>query len=351
MTPIQEVAMRARVSVATVSRVLNNSTGVKQETRIKVLQAMKDLHYRPNLSGRFLRKNETRLILVLLPTISNPFYAKAIKGIQDVADNSGYLIMICNTESNTKKEIEFINLAKNRLADGIIIMSQELDVAEFREIIQDVSVIQCFEYDDHPDISYVSIDNEKAAYDAVEHLVKLGHQRVGLLSVNAHYLSARHRENGYRKALADAHMTIDESLIARGSYRYKSGYENAIQLLTSQCPPTAIFAVSDVLAIGAVKAIKSLGLSVPEDVSVMGFDNIYFSSMYSPSISTVSQPAYQIGEKAMELLIDMMKGEKKLDQHILLDHHLIIRESTACLRQMDIHFASTLAWHRPDDDS
>jgi len=327
MTPIQEVAKRANVSVATVSRVLNDSEKVKEETREAVLQAIKVTNYSPNLSGRILRRNKTNVVLILLPTISNPFYSKAVRGIRFVADKMGYLTMICNTESNRDKEGKYLDLLKYKQADGAIIMSQESSIEELEEIGAIHPVVQCFEYKSE-NLSYVSIDNEKAAYEAVSYLIGIGHKKIALVGCNPHYSSAEQREAGYKRALHDANIELEQNLIVRGDYGFKSGYRCAQKLLKQNVKPTAIFAISDMQAIGVIKALKNKNIKVPEDISVFGFDNISFSMIYDPGVTTVSQPTYDIGAKAMSVLIDLLDGKTRSSQHILLKHRLIIREST-----------------------
>jgi LacI family repressor for deo operon, udp, cdd, tsx, nupC, and nupG len=328
MTPIQEVARQANVSVATVSRVLNNNPYVKEATREKVMKAIKALNYSPNMSGRILRRNETKVVLVLLPTISNPFYSKAVAGISHIADKMGYLIMICNTESSLSKEMEYLDMLRYKQADGAIIMSQAMNVDQLEEIGASYPIVQCFEYRQSNNLSYVSVDNEKAAYDAVSYLIGLGHKRIGLVGCHPQYTSAQQREEGYLRALRDSNIAPDH-LIIRGNYGFKSGYDCAAKLMESGNLPSAIFAISDMQAIGVIKAFTSKGIKVPHDVSVMGFDNIAFSGIYDPGITTVSQPTYKIGSRAMDILIKQIKGELVNPQHIFIKHGLIVRESTA----------------------
>lgn len=325
MTPIQEVAKRANVSVATISRVLNNSPNVKNETRERVMNAIKELNYSPNLSGRILRRNETKIVLVLLPTISNPFYSKAVTGIRHAADKLGYLILICNTESDVKKEMEYLDLLRYKQADGAIMMSKESDIGKLEEIGASHPIVQCFEYRKSDMLSYVSVDNEQAAYEAVKYLIGLGHRRIGLVGCDTQYPSAEQRESGYKKALQDANIELDTDLIIRGDYGFRSGFNCAGKLMEHK--PTAIFAISDMQAIGVIKALKGMGLSVPEDISVVGFDNVTFSEIYDPGITTVSQPTYKMGSKAMNILIDELKGVSKAPQQIIMKHELIIRDS------------------------
>lgn len=325
MTPIQEVAKRANVSVATISRVLNNSPNVKNETRERVMNAIKELNYSPNLSGRILRRNETKIVLVLLPTISNPFYSKAVTGIRHAADKLGYLILICNTESDVKKEMEYLDLLRYKQADGAIMMSKESDIGKLEEIGASHPIVQCFEYRKSDMLSYVSVDNEQAAYEAVKYLIGLGHRRIGLVGCDTQYPSAEQRESGYKKALHEANIELDTDLIIRGDYGFRSGFNCAGKLMEHK--PTAIFAISDMQAIGVIKALKGMGLSVPEDISVVGFDNVTFSEIYDPGITTVSQPTYKMGSKAMNILIDELKGGSKTPQQIIMKHELIIRDS------------------------
>jgi LacI family transcriptional regulator, repressor for deo operon, udp, cdd, tsx, nupC, and nupG len=325
MTPIQEVAKKANVSVATISRVLNNSPYVKNETREKVMDAIRELNYSPNLSGRILRRNETKIVLVLLPTISNPFYSKAVSGIRHAADKLGYMILICNTESDAKKEMEYLNLLKFKQADGAIMMSKESDIEKLEEIGASHPIVQCFEYRKSDKLSYVSVDNELAAYEAVKYLIELGHKRIGLVGCDTKYPSAEQRESGYKKALLEANIELDPDLIIRGDYGFRSGYNCAGKMVEQK--PTAIFAISDMQAIGVTKALKGMGIKVPEDISVVGFDNVTFSEIYDPGITTVSQPTYNMGAKAMDILINELKGESKIPQQIIMKHELIIRES------------------------
>ncbi|MEM5770134.1 MAG: LacI family DNA-binding transcriptional regulator, partial [Bacillota bacterium] len=253
MTPIQEVAKRAEVSVATVSRVINNNPYVKKETRERVLEAINQLNYIPNLSGRILRCNETKVILVLLPTISNPFYSKAVTGIRHIADKHGYLILICNTESSVKKQMEYLDILMHKQADGAIVMSQELDIEQLEKIGAHHPIVQCFEYRKSASLSFVSIDNEQAAYEAVSYLIGIGHKRIGLVGCNTQYSSAVEREKGYIRALKEANIPLEPDLIIRGDYGFKSGYHCAGKMMEQK--PTAIFAISDMQAIGVIKAL------------------------------------------------------------------------------------------------
>jgi LacI family transcriptional regulator, repressor for deo operon, udp, cdd, tsx, nupC, and nupG len=325
---IQEVAKAANVSVATVSRVLNNSPSVNQKTRESVQAVIEKLNYRPNLLGRNLRRSETRMILVLLPSISNPFYSKIVRGIEDVAHKNSYNIMLCNTNSDPKKERVYIDLLQNRLADGMILMASSLNKNELSEIGTKFPAVQCCEYKEGAKISHISIDNVSAAYKVVKHLISLGHKRIGIVSNKNSYVSSTQREEGYKKALKDNNIEVDCGLIKYGDYSFRSGMMAGKDFLEMKDKPTAIFAISDMMAIGVIKELKNNGIKVPEDIAVAGFDNISMASMYDPALTTISQHQYDLGGTSMELLLKQIRGEMKEPQDIILEYELIIREST-----------------------
>lgn len=328
MATIQDVAKAAGVSVATVSRVLNNSSSVTPETRDIVQETIKKLNYQPNLLGRNLRRSETKMVLVLLPNIANPFYSRVVKGIEDIGHKYGYNVMLCNTDSNASREKVYIELLKNKLADGVIFMAPELSKDELSEIGKNIPVVQCCEYKEGASVSHISIDNAAAAYRAANHLIGLGHTRIGMISSKNDYLSTRQREAGFFKALNEAGIEYDSQMLQYGDYSFKSGLRAARNFASMDIKPTAVFSISDTMAVGAIRGFKEFNLKVPDDVAVVGFDNISFASMCEPPLSTVSQPKYDIGCTAMEILIKQIRGEQKQSQQIFLEHELIIREST-----------------------
>ena len=325
---IQDVAKKAGVSVATVSRVLNKSGSVAQGTRDAVLEAIKQLDYRPNLLGRNLRRTETRLVLALLPTIANPFYSRIVKGIEDIAHKNGYNVMLCNTDSDVGREHVYLEMLKNRLADGVIFMAPEIDSEELTAIGGDFPVVQCCEYKEGAQVSLTSIDNHLAAKKATKHLIALGHTKIGMISCRNNFLSTIRREQGYKTTLEETGISFDNQYFVCGDYSFKSGYRAAISLLALGERPTAIFAISDIMAIGVLRAAREKGLKVPEDLAVIGFDNISFASMCNPMLTTVSQPKYDLGCTAMDLLLRKIHGELKEPAEIVLENELIIREST-----------------------
>ncbi|MFC4023656.1 LacI family DNA-binding transcriptional regulator [Oceanobacillus longus] len=326
MANIQQIAQKAGVSVATVSRVLNNATSVTQKTRSKVESAIKELNYEPSMLGRNLRKSESRLMLVLLPSISNPFYNEIINGIQNTAISNNYNILLCETDSKPERENIYFNMVKNKLADGIISMDPTVNMQKLNELAENHPVILCSEYEEGGCIPYVTIDSELAAYQAVKHLIKLGNEKIALITSDEKFLYARLRRAGYERALKEFHLPIREEWIYHTKeLEFQNGVQAMRILLQLEEKPTAVFAVSDTLAIGALKALNG-GLKLPHPIAVVGIDNISFSNMTNPTLTTISQPMYKMGLLAAEMLMDRMKGKKV--ESMILDHELIIREST-----------------------
>ncbi|MHB1394480.1 MAG: LacI family DNA-binding transcriptional regulator [Clostridia bacterium] len=329
MFTIRDVAKLSGVSVATVSRVMNDSSAVAPKTRAKVLDAIKELNYQPNLLGRDLRRSETKRILVLLPTISNSFYSNIVKGIEDVAHRNDYTTMLCNTDSDSNRENVYLEMLRNRLSDGLILMGPEISRKELEILGKDFPVVQCCEYIEGANVSHISIDNFKASVKAVNHLINAGHKRIGLICCKNRFISTSQRIEGYRNALESAGLEYDPGLVQYvNDYEFKSGLRAMEQLLKMPNQPTAIFALSDTVAIGAIRRIMENELRVPEDIAVVGFDDISFASMFNPALTTIAQPKYDLGCAAMELLLKQMNGEVIEPQSLYLEHELIIREST-----------------------
>jgi LacI family transcriptional regulator, repressor for deo operon, udp, cdd, tsx, nupC, and nupG len=327
MANIQQVAQKAGVSVATVSRVLNHAASVSPKTRLKVENAIKDLNYEPSMLGRNLRNSESRLLLVLLPSISNPFYTEIINGIQNTAIAHSYNILLCETDSNPQRENIYFNMIKNKLADGVISMDPTVNMQKLNELAESHPVILCSEYEENGSIPYVTIDSELAAYQAVKHLIRIGNKKIALLNSDEKFLYARQRRSGYERALKEFDLPIREEWIYHTKdLEFQNGVQAMRMLLEQEEKPTAIFAVSDTLAIGALKGINGSGLHVPSDLAIVGFDNISFSNMTNPTLTTVSQPMYKMGVTAANMLIMSIKGEQV--ESVVLDHDLIIREST-----------------------
>lgn len=331
MRPIQFVAKSAGVSVATVSRVLNNSPLVKETTRRKVMEIIKELDYEPNSLGRELRRAETRRIMVLSPSLVFPIMADVYQGIQDTAKKHNYNVIVCATEDKHDKEEELLQMLKTKVVDGVIVVASTLSAEELEQLGKDYSIVQCSEYEPVRTSSCVAIDNEQAAFDAVTHLLSLGHRDIALIKGGSSKSSSHAREQGYRRALESAEIAVNLDFIKASDYGYRNGYDIARELLEGSGPPTAIFCASDGIAIGCVNAATELGKSIPEEFAVVGFDDTVEALMSRPPITTIRQPKYELGCSAMEALLQSLSGkrdESNESKVILLNHELIVRGST-----------------------
>ena len=328
MSTILDVAHKAKVSIATVSRVTNNSPHkVNSVTRKRVLEAIRELDYRPNALAKGLLNKKTMTIGVIIPDISNPYYAEIVRGIQDLADQHGYAVMLLNTDRNQDRIIKHIYFLREKSADGIIfsggIIHGDKVLSSLKELRERVVVIGRHKVD----FPAIMIDNVGGATRATRHLLDLHHKRIGFIGGPNESTSGKQRLSGYKKALLQSGCPIDKHLIAKGDLTPTSGYLSARELLHRE-HPTAIFAANDLMAFGVIRAANELGLKVPEDLAVVGFDNIPFSSYFEPSLTTVGIPMYHVGAASMEMLVNLI-SKKNAEKMRWFNTQLVIRDSTA----------------------
>lgn len=332
MVKIEDVAREAGVSVATVSRVLNEQGRVLPETQRKVRKAVEALRYEPNLSARNLRRNESRIILILAPNFSNPYYSNVLSGICDVSRNLGYSTLIYNTyDSDALDESLVSSLFQKNRADGMITLAINRDDRWLEQYAGKYPLVQCSEYVEEAALPHISVDNRLAARESVQRLIALGHQRIGIVTSANRYLSSENRLRGYLDALEAAGIPKSDDLIAYASadYSFASGKQAARELLALPRPPSAIFCVSDILALGVIAAAGKMGLQVPWDLSVTGFDDVDYTTMFHPYLTTVAVPCYELGRRSMLLLYDHIAQKADAECEIYLPHNIIQRETTA----------------------
>ncbi|HWS24044.1 MAG TPA: LacI family DNA-binding transcriptional regulator [Anaerolineales bacterium] len=337
MATMIDVAKKAGVSVATVSRLINNEEIVSPETARRIYAAIDELSYEPNLLARNLRRNETRVILILSPNVTNPYYSRILDGIGKEAAQAGYSTLIFTTEDDFRKETEALEMLKKRRADGAILMASDIGCDWLLNYSSTSPIVQCCEYDPAVDIPHVSIDNYKATYEAVEYLINLGHKKIAIISSENAYFSTRLRLQAYKDALCAHNLPCNDDLIIQASrdYSFKSGKDRAKDLLREEPIPTAIFCISDTLALGAITAAKEMGFRVPEDITVVGFDDVEFTTMFHPNITTVAQPCFDLGRTAFQMLHDQMAQTHRFSRNVILEHQLVIRESSATAKILD----------------
>ncbi len=324
---IKDVAKIAGVSVATVSRVMNKNVFVKEETTKKVLDAIEKTGYKPNAIARSLKVKNTRSIGIIIPDISSHFFPDVVRGIEDVANEFNYNIILCNTDLDREKEKEYFDVLVEKQVDGIVYMSNTI-TDEIANKIASVGIEIVLISTDYKDLSSITIDNVKASEDAVKYIISKGISDIAFIGGEMTDPNAGlPRFNGYVKALSEAGISINKDFILEGNYRYESGYEGAKKLLSLEHRPRAIFAASDEMAIGVIRAGLELGYKIPEELMVVGFDDVDMSRMVYPSLTTISQPLYEMGCEGMKLLAKKLNREKVDQCKIVLEHKLIIRES------------------------
>jgi LacI family transcriptional regulator len=329
MANILDVALKANVSIATVSRVVNKSDHkVNPATREKVLAAIRELDYRPNALAKGLLMKKTMTIGIIIPDISNPYYAEIVRGIQDTADLAGYAVMLHNTDRKQERIIRYIYLLREKSVDGVIFSGGIINGYETLSILKELKERVVVVGRHAVDFPAIMVDNMGGATQAVQHLIDLGHRRIGSIGGPEGSTTAEDRLTGYRNALAQNGMTFNLQLVRRGNWSPESGYLMAKEMLAGTAKPTAILCANDQMAFGAIKAARELGLNVPGDLSVVGFDNVPPGSYFDPPLTTVEIPMYDIGRAAMRVLIDLLSGEK-FEKLRLFNAKLLVRGSTA----------------------
>jgi len=332
-TTIKDIASRAGVSSATVSHTINKTRFVSDGIRERVLKAMNELGYSPNHLARSLRQGQTKTIGLILPDCSNPYFAELGRAIEKAAFKSNYNIILCNTENKPEKELFYINILSQKQVDGMIFVSTGDDSENLDQIIKKNIVFVMIDREIFTEnknrILLVSTDHFTGGKIATEYIINLGHQRIGCLT-GPHMLSSSIlREEGYRQALKDAKIPVDERYIINGNFDAESGYTEVKNLMSASQPPTAILACNDLNAMGIIRGAVELGLNIPHDLSIVGFDDIDLAAFTTPPLTTISQPKEDIAESAMEMLISALNKDSISNNKITLNTSLVERDSCA----------------------
>jgi DNA-binding LacI/PurR family transcriptional regulator len=325
---IHSVAQEAGVSTATVSKVINNTGSISEQTRKKVFAAMKKLNYSPDAAAASLRGKRTKAFGLLVPDISNPFYAEIARRIEDRSHALGYNVIMCNTDNDAAKEKSYLSLLTSQRIDGLVVASAFRSPDLLEELMEKgFPIVLMASEIPKLAINTVTVDDYKGGYLAASHLLSLGHRKIAIImeSVRSNMV----RLAAFKEAMQEAKIPIPDGYIVETEAVIQKGYESAKKLLTLEEKPTAIFACNDILAAGVLQAAKELGVNIPQDLSVVGFDNTVLSTTTSPMLTTVSQPIKEMGTKAVDLLVKEMEGEQTYKERLLLSPELIIRQSTA----------------------
>lgn len=327
---IYDVAREANVSMATVSRVVNGNPNVKPVTRKKVLEVIERLGYRPNAVARGLASKKTTTVGVIIPDISNIFFAELARGIEDIATMYKYNIILSNSDQNKEKELHLLNTMLGKQVDGIVFMGGNITsehVTEFEK--SPVPIVLAGSIEESNQIPSVNIDYEEAVFDSVKELIEKGHKNVAFV-VGPLYepKNSQKKLKGYQRALQESGVEYNEELVFEGDYTYDSGIEAIEKLLEISDRPTAILVGSDEMALGVVHGAEDRGYKIPEDFEVITSDNTRLSLMVRPQLTTIVQPLYDIGAVAMRLLTKLMNKEKTDENIVVLPHRIEYRQST-----------------------
>jgi LacI family transcriptional regulator len=329
MKTISDVAQKAGVSPTTVSHVINNTRFVSDEKRERVERAIEEMGYHPNALARSLRSGETHTIGLVLPDSANPFFAEVGRNIEGAAFNVGYSVILCNTENDLKKENKYIDVLAENHVDGMIFVGAGEDRDSYRKLL-DLKVHVVAMDRDYPDLKMdvVITDNLQGGRLATQHLIGLGHQRIACITGPSKVNLSAQRVTGYIQSLQEAGLGFDKDLIISGDFHPESGQAAAYQLLSMQDPPTAIFACNDMMAIGVLRACMELGRRIPQDLALVGYDDIELASYTTPSLTTIQQPKKEMGVTALKYLLDRIQAEQSAPQKALLPVSLVVRGSS-----------------------
>ncbi len=308
---IKHVAEKAKVSTATVSRVLRGYPGVRQETRKKVLKAVTELDYEINAIARNLRQKKTHTIGIIVGNVLSSFYSIIAKSVEDVAQKSGYNMILCNGDDNPQKELQYLKVLKSNRVDGIILTPTGQNADYINALIKSgVKMVLLDRLIDGVACDAVLIDNEKGSYEAVNHLIEEGYRKIAIITGYLDRTTGKGRLNGYLRALRDAKIDKNDSLIKKGNFKKQSGLQLTKELLNSSAKPEALFVSNIDMTLGAMLAIKEIGLRVPQELGVVGFDDFEWANLVETPITVVRQPVYSLGFNAAEMLLRKIKGEK-----------------------------------------
>ena len=332
---IKDIAKLSGVSAATVSRTLSNPSLVSDATRKKVMKAVNDTGYKPNRFGASLRTQKSKNVVVVMPDITHQVNAGIIRAIENEATKAGYSVLLGDTQNNVERESYYGDMVTSGQADGILVFTPRIPFTiDKNKALQEQlpPLVNSCEEIDSEYVHKVVIDNHLGAVKAIQHLLDLGHTKIAAVKGPSMTPSTKARLDGYKQALMEAGVTIEDKFIVTGDYGPDSGFLAMEKLLRLKDRPSAVFCFSDDMAIGAMNALREYDYHIPNDMSVIGFDDIRYASLMSPKLTTIRQPLEQMGSKCMQVLLALMNGNKDIDKYVLLPTELVVRQSTGPFR-------------------
>lgn len=327
MATIKDIAKAAGVTPGVVSRALNNKPGVKQSTRERILKIAQEMRYYPNTAARSLVTRRTDAIGVVMADISEPYYSQTIKGMEYAAINAGVTLLFSNSYEYVEQTDVLRKMVLGNRVDGLVIMGSNIEEKRFVTSLleQDIPFVLVERNFPDPNVNCVWVDNTLGAYMATKLLIDKGHRKIGHIAGRVQFQVALDRIKGYRQALEEAGIEFSEDIIVPGDFVTQGGYQAMKQLLPKEC--TAVFCANDAMAYGALQAIAEAGLQVPDDIAVIGFDDLEFSALTNPPLTTVHQPRYEIGRKSMEILLSVLQKKEPNGIKVCFDPKIIVRRS------------------------
>jgi Transcriptional regulators len=327
MATIKDIARQAGVAPSVVSRALNNKYGVKEETKELIQKIAQEMDYYPNTAARSLVTRKRGTIGVMMADISEPYYSQIIKGMEFVASQTGYTLLFSNSYESVERNRVLQKMIFAERVDGVVIVGSNIQEKNFvlSLLKQEIPFVLIERNFSDPRVNCIWVDNIKGAYLATKLLIEKGHRKIAHIAGNFYYQVALDRIEGYKKALIEAGIGFSEELITSGNFVTQDAYKAMKELLGHHC--TAVFAANDTMAYGALQAILEAGLSVPDDIAVIGFDDLEFSALTNPPLTTIRQPRYEMGKQSMEILIANLQDEKNEKKKVCLAPELVVRRS------------------------
>jgi LacI family transcriptional regulator len=331
---IRDIARLANVSTATVSGVINGKKTVGEEFKRRVLNAMEALDYHPDQVARSLKVRKTFTLGMLIPDVTNPFFTDVMRGVEDEARKGGYSVIFCNSNEDPELESQYLSTLFARRVDGVLLSPAGALAAEERLLRKRFPLV----FLDRVPLGYtgaaVVTDNVGASREAARHLINLGHRRIAIVAGRLDMSNGAERLEGFRQELLEATLPLPDEYLKRGDFKLESGYENGLELMRLPSPPTAVFSCNNKMTLGLMRALGELRIPCPERVSVLGFDDFDWTSSFTPHLTTISQPTYEMGRRATEILLRKIEHDKDgtgaVEEHlVVLPNELRIRDSTA----------------------
>jgi len=334
MPTMRDVAEKAGVSITTVSHVINETRVVSDDLRAVVMAAIETLGYQPNVLARGLRRGETTTIGMIVPDNANPFFAEVARGVEDTSFENGFNVILCNSDGNLEKEEKYTRLLLEKRVDGILFVAAGISTEQIQRVqAQEIPLVVVDREIPDVEVDMVQTDHQQGGFLAAQYLLELGHHQIGCIRGPSVLNPSAARVKGYQIALEQAGIPVDESYIERGDFQFESGFNAAMKLLKRPNRPTAIFVCNDLMAVGAISAAVELGLSVPADLSIVGFDNVSLARYSNPPLTTINQPSHEMGIIATKMLLERINNPSHPVQCKMVETRLVKRHSATSYRQ------------------